>query len=158
VVLGGLLVVPAGLVSAMTGAPLPRSAQVADTQASAARARAAVMAAERALGYEPVDREHDKLGYDIESSVPGTGRLRFIEVKGRVAGADDVTVTKNELLYGLHEPDNLILAIVEFASDDAERVHYVRRPFERLGVTTDFSGSSVDIPLRDLLARATVPV
>ncbi len=156
-VLGGLLVVPAGLISAMTGAPLPTAARVADTQASAARARAAVMAAERALGYVPVDREQDKLGYDIESAIPGTGRLRFIEVKGRVASADDVTVTKNELLYGLHQPDDLILAIVEFTSDDAERVHYVRRPFERLGVTTDFNGSSVDIPLRALLARAGAP-
>jgi transcriptional regulator CtsR len=29
------------------------------------------------------DREHEKLGYDIESRVPNTGKLRFIEVKGR---------------------------------------------------------------------------
>ncbi|MFN8519423.1 MAG: helicase-related protein [Chloroflexota bacterium] len=157
VVLGGLLVVPAGLISAMTGSPLPTAARVADTQASAARARAAVMAAERALGNVPVDREWDRLGYDIESAIPGTGKLRFLEVKGRVSGADDVTVTKNELLYGLHQPDDLILAIVEFTSDDAERVHYVRRPFEGLGVTTDFNGSSVDIPLRQLLGRATGP-
>jgi hypothetical protein len=60
VVLGGLLVVPAGLLSAMTGAPLPTAARVADTQASAARARAAVMAAERALGFVPVDRELER--------------------------------------------------------------------------------------------------
>ena len=45
----------------------------------------------------PIDREFEKLGYDIESAIPGTGRLRFIEVKGRVAGADTVTVTKNEI-------------------------------------------------------------
>jgi hypothetical protein len=32
-----------------------------------------------------VDREFEKLGYDIESRVPGTGKLRFIEVKGRVS-------------------------------------------------------------------------
>jgi len=32
-----------------------------------------------------------KLGYDIESSVRGTGKLRFIEVKGRVAGAPTIT-------------------------------------------------------------------
>ena len=38
------------------------------------------------------------LGYDVESSIPGTGILRFIEVKGRVAGAKTVTITKNEIL------------------------------------------------------------
>ena len=46
--------------------------------------------------------------------MPGTGRLRFIEVKGRVAGADTITVTKNEILYSLNKPDDFILAIVEF--------------------------------------------
>ena len=45
------------------------------------------MEVERNLGFEPVDREFDKLGYDIESRVPGTGKLRFIEVKGRIQGA-----------------------------------------------------------------------
>ena len=46
------------------------------------------------LGFEPTDREFEKLGYDIESRVPGTGRLRFIEVKGRVSGAATITVTE----------------------------------------------------------------
>ncbi|MFH1833790.1 MAG: helicase-related protein, partial [bacterium] len=80
VVLGGLVVVPLGLIAKMTGRlPSPPS----DTQASAARARAAVMDVERGLGFEPTDREFEKLGYDIESRIPGTGQLRFIEVKGR---------------------------------------------------------------------------
>ncbi len=72
------------------------------------------MEVERGLGFEPTDREFEKLGYDIESRVPGTGKLRFIEVKGRVTGADTVTVTKNEILYSLNKPDDFILAIVEF--------------------------------------------
>ena len=57
-----------------------------------------VMEVERKLGFEPVDRELEKLGYDIESRVPGTGKLRFLEVKGRVSGAATITVTKNEIL------------------------------------------------------------
>ena len=93
-VVGALVVAPLGLIAAMTGQPMPT--QHIDTQAAAARARAVVMAAERALGYEPVDRELEKLGYDIESRIPGSGRLRFIEVKGRVSGADTVTVTKTK--------------------------------------------------------------
>jgi hypothetical protein len=51
------------------------------------------MEVERRLGFEPRDRETEKLGYDIESRVPGTGRLRFLEVKGRVSGAATLTVT-----------------------------------------------------------------
>jgi len=35
---------------------------------------------------------------DHDRWVPGNGKLRFIEVKGRVAGAGTVTVTKNEIL------------------------------------------------------------
>jgi hypothetical protein len=54
---------------------------------------------ERSLGFEPVDRELEKLGYDIESRILGTGRLRFLEVKGRITGAAILTVTRNEILY-----------------------------------------------------------
>jgi hypothetical protein len=124
---------------------------------SAARARAAVMQVERALGFEPVDRELDKLGYDIESRVVnGTdkGRLRFIEVKGRMAGADTVTVTKNEILYSLNKPDDFILALVEFVDSERHRVSYVRRPFRR---EPDFGVTSVNYDFAELLVRAEEP-
>jgi hypothetical protein len=72
------------------------------------------------------DREFEKLGYDIESRVTGTGRLRFIEVKGRVSGANTVTITKSEILYSLNKPDDFMLAIVEFLDDGAHSVHCVQ--------------------------------
>ena len=100
---------------------------------------------ERSLGFEPTDRELEKLGYDIESQVTGTGKLRFIEVKGRVTGADTVTVTKNEILYSLNKPDDFILAIVEFLDGDTHRVHYVRQPFR------------VNYNLAELISQAEVP-
>ncbi len=134
--------------------PLAAPASPADTQASAARARAIVMEVERALGFEPTDRELDKLGYDIESRVPGTGKLRFIEVKGRVSGADTVTVTKNEILTSLNKPEDFILALVEFLDSDAHRVHYLRRPFRR---EPDFGVTSVNYGFAELLARAEAP-
>ena len=77
------------------------------------------MNVERRLGFEPVDREVERLGYDIESRDPSTGHLRFIEVKGRVTDADTVTVTKNEILYSLNMPEHFIRALVEFLLDDA---------------------------------------
>jgi len=154
VVLGGSLVVPMGLIAAMTGRPAAPAQSPVDTQAAAARARLIVMDLERDLGFEPVDREFEKLGYDIESRVPGTGRLRFIEVKGRVAGASTVTVTKNEILYSLNKPDDFILAIVEFREDGTHRAYHVRRPFHR---EPDFGVTSVNYDLAELLARAEAP-
>jgi hypothetical protein len=154
VVMGGLLVVPAGLLAAMTGTPKATvPTYVEDTQASAAKARAIVMQTERDLGFVPTDRETEKLGYDIESRIPGTGKLRFLEVKGRVSGATTITVTKNEILYSLNKPDDFILAIVEF-EDHAHRVHYVQRPFHR---EPDFGVTSVNYDFAELLARGEAP-
>ena len=154
VVLGGLLVAPLGLIATITGRPLAVPAELVDTQAVAARARAIVMETERALGYEPTDRESEKLGYDIESRDPATGRLRFIEVKGRVSGASTLTVTRNEILTSLNKPDDYILAIVEFLDGGQGRVHYLRCPFRR---EPDFGATSVNYSFAELLARASEP-
>jgi superfamily II DNA or RNA helicase len=153
VVLGGLLVVPAGLIAEMAGGRTQEMRTVADTQVAAAKARAIVMEVERSLGFVPVDRELEKLGYDVESAVPGTGKLRFIEVKGRVSGAETITVTKNEILYSLNKPEDFILAIVEFDGDD-HRVHYVRQPFK---AHPDFHAASVNYLFKELIAMGTPP-
>ena len=154
VVLGGFVVAPAGLIAQMTGRPPREATQAVDTQVSAARARAAVLEVERQLGFEPTDREHEKLGYDIESSDLRTGKLRFLEVKGRVSGAATITVTKNEILYSLNKPEDFILAIVEFLDGDSHRVRYVRRPFQR---EPDFGVTSINYDFAELLARAEHP-
>jgi len=154
VVLGGLLVIPAGLLAAMTGRAAEAPTAPVDTQASAARARAVVMEIERGLGFEPTDREFEKLGYDIESRIPGTGKLRFVEVKGRVTGAPTITVTRNEILYSLNKPEDFILAIVEFTGEDTHRAHYLRQPFQR---EPDFGVTSVNYDFAELLARAEPP-
>jgi hypothetical protein len=112
------------------------------------------MAVERRLGFEPVDRELDKLGYDIESRIPGTGRLRFIEVKGRIEGAQTVTVTRNEILYSLNMPEEFILAMVVFSEGGCEEVRYLRQPFKK---EPDFGVTSVNYDFRELLNRAGPP-
>lgn len=154
VVLGGVLVVPAGLIALMAGKPSVESSTPTDTQVSAARARAVIMEIERKLGFDPIDRELEKLGYDIESRIPGTGKLRFIEVKGRISGAPTITVTRNEILYSLNKPDDFILAIVEFIDEVKHKVHYVRQPFQR---EPDFGVTSVNYDFAELLARAEPP-
>jgi hypothetical protein len=154
VVLGGLLVVPKGLLRLMSGDPATPNTHPRETQASAARARAIIMEVERQLGFEPTDRELEKLGYDIESRAPSTGRLRFIEVKGRVSGADTITVTRNEILYSLNKPDDFVLAIVEFIDDQRHQVHYLRQPFAR---EPDFGVTSVNYGFAELVARSGPP-
>jgi hypothetical protein len=91
-------------------------------------AMAAVMRIEQRLGYEPRDVSAEKCGYDIESRVPETGQLRFIEVKGRVQGAETVTVTRNEILISLNRPDDFILALVE-VDGVKTTTHYISQPF-----------------------------
>jgi hypothetical protein len=106
VVIGGALVVPASLLARLQG-QRPRGPDLVahDTEQVERLAMASVMETERTLGYEPCDISREKRGYDIESQVPGTGRLRFIEVKGRIVGAQTVTVTKNEILTALNKPE-----------------------------------------------------
>jgi len=89
--------------------------------------------------------------YDIESRVPGTGKLRFIEVESRVAGSDTIMVTRNEILYSLNKPDDFILAIVELRPDRSHGVYYLRRPFHR---EPDFGVTSVNYDHAELLSRA----
>ena len=74
--------------------------------------------------------------------------------KGRVSGADTITVTKNEILYSLNKPDDFILAIVEFVGDGVHRAHYLRRPFQR---EPDFGVTSVNYDFAELLTRAQSP-
>jgi len=154
VVLGGALVVPIGLLHRAQGAQQTGpSTFAADTERSERLAMEAVMAAERRLGYVPSDVSAHKLGYDIESALPNMGRLRFLEVKGRVAGAKTVTVTKNEILTALNKPDDFILAIVTLDGTAAE-ISYVLEPFQN---EPDFTVTSVNYDLEKLLRKAQPP-
>jgi hypothetical protein len=154
VVIGGALVVPAGLLARLRGERRDEVQDFArDTAAVERLAMDAVMEAERRLGYEPRDVSREKLGYDIESKVGGTGRLRFIEVKGRAAGARVVTVTKNEILTALNKPEDFILALVE-VDGGASEPRYVRNPFQR---EPDFHVTSVNYDFEELLGRGEAP-
>ena len=125
-----------------------------DRQAAAARAREIIMVVERGIGFERADREFEKLGNDSERAIPETGRLRFIEVKGRTSGAAMVTVTRNEILYSLNKPVDFILAIVEIKGNNNYKVHYIRRPFQR---EPDFHAASANCRIAELLGRAEAP-
>jgi superfamily II DNA or RNA helicase len=154
VVLGGAMIMPVGVLRKLRGEALSTPPDFAiDTERSELLAMTAVMDAERRLGFVPRDVSAKNLGYDVESSIPGTGLLRFLEVKGRVKGARTVTITKNEILTGLNKPDDFILAIALIEADRAE-VRYVRRPF---ATEPDFKATSVNYDLAKLLAQGKEP-
>ncbi|NBD33763.1 MAG: DUF3883 domain-containing protein [Cyanobacteria bacterium] len=175
VVVGGALVVPIGAIQrlqAKRDATPPNFAR--ETQRVEQLAMEAVMKAETALGYQPRDVSDQNCGYDIESLNPETGHLRFLEVKGRIEGADTVTVTKNEILTALNKPDNYILALVQVPTDESFSdgnafavreatghyqvagedclVCYVEKPFQR---EPDWGASSVNYNWKKMWERGT---
>jgi hypothetical protein len=77
--------------------------------------------------------------------------LRFIEVKGRVQGADTVTVTKNEILTAFNKPEDYILALVFVGPRGAEQPCYITKPFEQ---EPDFATASVTFRLQELFQRS----
>ena len=130
---GGALVAPGGLLRRLRQPPPAEVADAAEGRAAVELlAMETVLEAERRLGNEPRDVSAEKRGYDIESRDRKTGRLRFLEVKGRRADAESVTVTRNETLVALNsrdQPHEYILAIVLVERGFARRTAYVRDPF-----------------------------
>ncbi|MCZ6677439.1 MAG: helicase-related protein [Candidatus Poribacteria bacterium] len=154
-VIGGAMIVPIGLLNKLTGSSATPPLHAKETKRIEMIAMNAVMGVERELGFEPRDVAADKCGYDVESRDPnGDARLRFIEVKGRVQGAETVTITKNEILTALNKAEQFILAVVEVAGEEAAKITYVREPFGR---EPDFGVTSVNYKLTDLLAKGEPP-
>jgi SNF2 family DNA or RNA helicase len=159
VAIGGSLVVPIGLLKKLLPSPAQPSSAAADVVSAEARkqmellAMQMVMEAEKRLGNEPRDVSGEKCGYDIESKVLSDGKLRFIEVKGRVAGAITVTVTRNEILTALNKPDDFILAVGQ-VEHGQQKLVYIRKPFQQ---EPDFAVESINYNLQDLLSRGKSP-
>jgi hypothetical protein len=162
VVLGGALVVPAGLMRTRRGDEPIDPISATFTADAAARARIerlamnAVRRAEEARGCRVADVSAAKCGWDLTSYPPAEGGLqpepRHIEVKGRVKGASTVTLTRNEMLYAFNQGDKFVLAIVLVGeSDTVEGPHYIRNPFDR---EPGWGIASINYDLSNLLARA----
>ncbi|MDP9420449.1 MAG: DUF3883 domain-containing protein [Actinomycetota bacterium] len=156
VVSGGALIIPAGLLAAHLGAAPTEIADHARERTVTERAAVdAVMAAEHRLGRHPREMPPNNKGYDIESK-DGDGTLWFIEVKGRVAGAETFTITRSEIGVGRNKPDTHLLALAEVADAVATQVRYVRRAFEDVG-DLPFNTISVNLQWKPYFERGEVP-
>ncbi len=149
VIIGGALVVPQVLLDQVRGFV---SERVSPNQESRERidrlAVAAVMEFERKLGHQPREMPHENAGYDVESKDPVSNQLLFIEVKGKAAGSETVTISKTQILTALNKPDDFILAVVEVDGDRAGEPVYRFKPFTR---EPDFGVTSVNYNLNQLL-------
>lgn len=148
------VVVPQGWVDRQSGVAPVLSADVLSRARVEQAAMDAVMEAERGLGHMPQDVSAAKVGYDIESRDGTTGRLRLIEVKGRAADADTVTVTKNEILTALNQPRDYILAVVRVGTEGPAAPVYIREPFQQ---EPDFAAASVNFDLHQLIKKGANP-
>ncbi len=161
VALGGALVVPIGLLRRLRGdSPSDYGSSFSNDPVARARierlAMDAVRHAEEACGCRVVDVSAQKCGWDLTSyPAPVEGKLpevRHIEVKGRFQGADTVTITRNEMLYGLNQADKFLLAIVLVGENEAVNgPHYLRNFFES---EPGWGVASINFEMKALLARA----
>ncbi len=142
---GAALVVPADWLQPVEegdGKFVTARENTADAESRAvieAKGMDAVMTLERALGYEPKDVSAEDRGYDIESRDPQTGSLRFIEVKGRRADADSITITRNEMLAAFNAAEKYILAVVLVRQNFVDKPLYVPNPAPVFGPEPGFN-------------------
>ena len=157
VITGGALIIPVGLLHKLTNIPHPGLFSHGDRRGIEMAAMNAVMTIETQLGFRPKDVSAAKCGYDVESFIPeiqraASHRLRFIEVKGRIKGAETVTVSKNEILTALNKPEEFILAIVEVDGDNTHTV-YLKHPFKN---APDFTATSINYDIKELIIGSEI--
>jgi len=152
VVVGGALVIPAGLLAQRKGEDTSLfSADAGRRCMIEAIAMQAVMERENANGYRVKDVSAEKCGWDISAYKDGHPD-RHIEVKGRAKGMSTITVTRNEIMYALNQEEKFRLAVVFVdENDQADGPHYVRKPFN---AEPDWGVASVNYDLNELLPRA----
>ena len=159
IVLGGALVVPAGLMRQVRGdeetSPNFSSDPIARSRIERI-AMDAVRHTEESQGCHVVDVSADKCGWDLTSHPPAIDHKQpdphHIEVKGRAKGAATITVTRNEILQSFNQGDKFVLAIVLVNEDDShEGPYYIRRPFDR---EPGWGVSSINYNMSDLLSKA----
>jgi superfamily II DNA or RNA helicase len=157
VVLGGALVVPAGLLRRLRGeGPALSPADVAARKRVETLAMQAVIRAEEEKRHRVVDVSAERCGWDLSSYPPAVNGVqpdaRHIEVKGRVKGATTITVTRNEILYAVNQGEKFVLAIVVVNPDDTtEGPYYLRNPFQK---EPHWGAASVNYTIAELLKRA----
>jgi len=159
-VLGGILVVPQGMLG-RAGSPCPQQSVDAEARKRIEMAAMkAVTEAEQKLGNTVIDVSADKCGWDLTSRFPPPQKGeparedRHIEVKGRVKGATDVILTCNEISYAVNQGDKFILALVLVDGEKTEGPYYIRNIWTN---ELNFGVESERYSIETLLTKAEKP-
>ncbi|WP_052189366.1 helicase-related protein [Streptomyces sp. NRRL S-1824] len=160
-VAGGALVLPQGLVDRLLGHHPDWAAATASARDTAAVERRAIMAvidAEQRLGRQPEEMPPNNKGFDIRSWTADGEGLLHLEVKGRVAGAQDFTITRNEVLHAKNVGDKYRLALVSVSPDGLEYddVRYLTQPFRETS-TDDFNVTKFVFHWKRMWEQGTPP-
>ena len=121
------------------------------------RAVNATLAAERRIGRHPHEMPHNNKGYDIRS-VDAMGQTYFIEVKGRIAGAEETfTVTRHEVALAKSQKERHRLSLVIVSPEGAEhdQLRYIDNAFT--GIIPAESTTSYNEKFKDYWDRGRSP-
>ncbi len=156
--LGVALVIPDGMLRQRRGEGPPGtfSADAAARKRIEMIAMQAVRSHYEAAGWTIQDVSAKNVGWDLTALPPHNHpdmESRHLEVKGRVEGANEITVTYNEVLTGFNQGERFHLAIVLVGErDKVDGPYYVSRPFEKAPGDLEVSQN---LHLPKLLARAS---
>ncbi len=127
-VITAALVLP--LAAVETQMPVDAPMHAVETKDVERRGVELVLATERALGRAPIEQAFNNPGFDVLSVRDGEDPIR-IEVKARIAGAEDFFVTHNEILTALNSAPRYRLALVRVDPEGPELddVRYLENPF-----------------------------
>lgn len=131
-ILTAALVLPLAMLEADLPANTPMHAK--ETKEVERRGVDLVLAREKELGRKPVEQPFTNKGFDVLSTAANGDTYR-IEVKARLAGADDFFITHNEVMTGKNAVPRYRLALVTVDPRGAhyDDVRYLDDPF----ATTD---------------------
>ena len=153
VICGSALVLPKGLFLKLLGKSVS-AVDVAARKRIELCAMKAVTDAEKALGNIVYDCSKENKGWDIESTVPSTGEVRYIEVKGVSHITKEVTVSRNEWLKGHNLGNKFLLAFVVVNGDGYGEPSYIRNPFTNQPDATDTQKSMNIVSLMTIAKTA----
>lgn len=143
----------------MLDGDLPASAPIhaKETKEVERRGVDLVMARERGLGREPVERAFNNKGFDILSAAANGDTYR-IEVKARLEGAQDFFVTHNEVMVGKNAVPRyrLVLVSVDARGPEHDRVRYLDDPFASTELG-DFEATGVRGDWNKMWTKGTDP-
>jgi hypothetical protein len=156
-VVAAALIVPQGLVDHLHGTPASEAEDLEIREETDRRAIAAVLAAERILGRNPTEMDHNNAGFDILSENPTTGMVYQIEVKGHRVGTTEINVHVPQVRQAQQNPERFRLAVVLVPDDPDEmpNVSYFLRPFDDYSL--HFAQSNLPLSLAKLAPHALEP-